>query len=122
MTSIHVSRSTAGILAAALALGALGALAAPACALRSGLDPQEPTIKGSVPSTPRAFRPDVFPNSGPCPDVCRSPSNGIGTARGSDLEWAFLTLAGGPTAVLLIGFVTTRAAEHHRRQRALPPD
>jgi hypothetical protein len=116
MTSSQPSRRAAAILAAALALGALGALAAPASALRFGLEPRGPTIQRSAPSTPRGFRSDVSRKSGPCLEVCPSASGSTSTARGSDLEWAYLTLAGGPSAVLLIASIVTRANHHHRRQ------
>lgn len=55
---------------------------------------------------------------GACPEACRSaPSTGA-SARGSDLESAYLTIGGAAGTLPLIGLVITRVAERNRRRRA----
>jgi hypothetical protein len=55
--------------------------------------------------------------TGLCPSPCAGEPAGSGSARGSDLEWAYLTIAGGAAAVQLIGFLTVRPEPRAGRSR-----
>jgi hypothetical protein len=128
---------------------ALAALTASASAWPYERDAQRPTFQQPTTSRPPAARSGDLPRVGPCPETRRNqprtagarpnvfvppdpapttqrdrsgpPKHAPRPARGSDLEWAYLTIGGGATALTVIGFLATLAAEHHRRRRAHRP-
>jgi hypothetical protein len=145
MRFIPADRAIAAILGVALALAALTASAS---AWPYERDAQRPTFQQPTTSRPRAARsasshalarpetrrtqprtvgarPNVFVPPDPAPTTQRDrsgpPKHAPRPARGSDLEWAYLTIGGGATALTVIGFLATLAAEHHRRRRAHRP-